>query len=68
MPRLQDVRPGTEGDDEFDEKIQTVAMSDVLPRERGAVGRRETDPDMSLITDFQVITDIRVSYGVLIKK
>jgi hypothetical protein len=54
--RLQEVRPGTEGDDEFDEKIQTVAMSEAISREGE---RRDPDPDMSLITDFQVITDIR---------
>ena len=55
--RLQEVRPGTEEDDEFAEKIQTVAMSEAISREGE---RRDPDPDMSLITDFQVITDIRV--------
>ncbi|CAI8050196.1 hypothetical protein GBAR_LOCUS27596 [Geodia barretti] len=54
--RLQEVRPGTEEDDEFAEKIQTVAMSEAISREGE---RRDPDPDMSLITDFQVITDIR---------
>jgi hypothetical protein len=58
--KLQDVRPGTEEEDELEEKIQTVAMSEAVPRWReGEGGRREADPDMSLFTDFQVITDIR---------
>ena len=37
-------------------------MSDVVPGNRGGgEGREDVDPDVSLITDFQVITDIRVS-------
>ena len=75
--RMEDVRPGTEDDDELEEKIQTVAMSDASSqlrdgqrererereREKEREGRKagEVDPEVSLITDFQLITDIRVS-------
>ena len=67
------VRPGTENEEDIEEKIQTVVCSDVRPgaspagtgvaKIRGVVA--EPDPEASLITDFQIITDIRVSLGAL---
>jgi len=67
------VRPGTEDEEDIEEKIQTVVCSDVRPgasptgtgvaKIRGVVA--EPDPEASLITDFQIITDIRVSLGAL---
>ncbi len=72
---LPQVRPGTEVEDEMDEKLQTMAISDVRTGERGGGGggtgrdqksprdkAREMDPEASLFTDFQIITDIRVSF------
>ena len=63
------VRPGTENEEDIEEKIQTMVCSDVRPgaspagtrpgRTKGVVA--EADPEASLITDFQIITDIRVS-------
>ena len=65
--------PGTENEEDIEEKIQTVVCSDVRPgaspagtgvaKIRGVVA--EPDPEASLITDFQIITDIRVSLGAL---
>ena len=62
------TRPGTESDD-FDELMQTYVCSDLPPStpeciSPTAASRKESsqpDPEASLITDFQVVTDIRVS-------
>lgn len=57
------MRPGTENEEDVEERIQTVALSPavsssgVKEKTKGA----EADPEASLITDFQIITDIRVS-------
>ena len=59
-----------EGEEELEEKLQTVAYSEVGARTvtvKGQDGKVvELDPDASLITDFTVITDLRV--GVLISR
>ena len=60
--RLLDVRPGTEEDDDLiSEQLQTVTVGDsrglAVPDKSKAIA----DPEMSLIQDFQVITDVRVS-------
>ena len=60
------VRPGTENEEDVEERIQTVAFSDVSPAGSSPGVREKTkgaeaDPEASLITDFQIITDIRVS-------
>ncbi len=61
------VRPGTveEEEEELEERLQTVAYSEVGSRTvevKGQDGKAvELDPDASLITDFTVITDLRVS-------
>ncbi len=56
------VRPGTENDD-LEETIQTVVLSDMKSGRSptGNKGKSPEDPEASLITDFQIITDIRVS-------
>ena len=61
------VRPGTENDD-LEETIQTVVLSDMKSGQspppvtgKKNVGKSPEDPESSLITDFQIITDIRVS-------
>ena len=72
------VRPGTE-DDDLDEPIQTVVLSDVKsggsrstsPQDK-TEGKKQAgkspsdDPEASLITDFQIITDIRVCVDCLL--
>ena len=60
------VRPGTENEEDVEERIQTVALSDVNPAGSSPGVKEKTkaaeaDPEASLITDFQIITDIRVS-------
>ncbi|XP_064396833.1 TBC1 domain family member 15-like [Halichondria panicea] len=61
--KLLDVRPGTENDD-LEETIQTVVLSDMKsgrspPPQAGGKGKSPDDPEASLISDFQIITDIR---------
>ncbi len=58
------MRPGTENDD-LEETIQTVVLSDMKsgrspPPQAGGKGKSPDDPEASLISDFQIITDIRV--------
>ena len=64
----EQTRPGTENDD-FDELMQTYVCSDIPPTSPQATtsptAKKDTpppeqDPETSLITDFQVVTDIRV--------
>ena len=59
--RLLDVRPGTEDDDLIAEQLQTVTMGDSKGLAVTDKSKAITDPEMSLIQDFQVITDVRVS-------
>ena len=58
------TRPGTENDD-FDEVMQTYVCTPSSPQATSPTAKRDTppepDPEASLITDFQVVTDIRVS-------
>ncbi len=60
------MRPGTENDD-LEETIQTVVLSDMKsgrspPPQTGGTGKSPDDPEASLISDFQIITDIRVRF------
>ena len=63
---LAQVRPGSEEDreEELEERLQTVVYSEVGGGASGVKVRDakgvELDPDASLITDFTVITDLRV--------
>ena len=85
------VRPGTENEEDLEETIQTCVLSDVRPgasppptipsppNSHAVVGAKvaskphirsagsrlgpqskDADPEASLITDYQLITDIRV--------
>ena len=58
------TRPGTENDD-FDELMQTYVCTPSSPQTTSPTAKKDTppepDPEASLITDFQVVTDIRVS-------
>jgi hypothetical protein len=57
------TRPGTENDD-LDELMQTYVYTPSSPQDTSPTAKKETspepDPEASLITDFQVVTDIRV--------
>ncbi len=49
--------------EEEDEEIQTITCHDIKSRDNnGGKGGTPVDPDMSLITDFQVISDLSVSW------
>ena len=58
------TRPGTENDD-FDELMQTYVYTPSSPQTTSPSAKKDTppepDPEASLITDFQVVTDIRVN-------
>ena len=58
------TRPGTENDD-FDELMQTYVYTPSSPQTTSPSAKKdmppEPDPEASLITDFQVVTDIRVN-------
>ena len=62
-PPFLQVRPGTEKDD-YDESLQTYTCSDIKSSSPSSPPVTTppvmVDPDASLITDFQIITDIRV--------
>ena len=51
---LLDERPGSDKDDE---EISTITCHDLISKEK----QHLPDPDASLITDFQLVTDLRVS-------
>ena len=58
------TRPGTENDD-FDELMQTYVYTPSSPQTTSPSAKKDTppepDPETSLITDFQIVTDIRVN-------
>ena len=64
IPSPLQTRPGTENDD-FDELMQTYVCTPSSPQTTSPTAKKDTppepDPEASLITDFQVVTDIRVS-------
>ena len=62
------ARPGTENDD-FDELMQTYVYTPSSPQTTSPSTKKDTppepDPEASLITDFQVVTDIKVNSCIL---
>ena len=56
--------PPAVGRDDDEEEIQTITCRGIKKDERGK--GLAPDPDMSLITDFQVISDLSVSYDVCV--
>lgn len=58
-PRVK--RKEAEKEEEEENEILPITCKEVQEDTKPRVGEGSTDPDVSLITDFQLITDLRVS-------
>ena len=62
-PRVRSKRTG-EGkreEEEEEDEIPTITCQEVQGQRRTEGTKEHVDPNVSLITDFQIITDLRVS-------
>ena len=50
-----------DGEEEEEDEILPITCQEVQGQSGAKGSKEQADPDMSLITDFQLITDLRVS-------